>query len=370
MSRMKKHILFLFFLILFGLFESQKVHGQKLHAIIFADDGSSDGRQNDRMEDLKNLKKMMYDISKYAELELNLIVNTGVSFNSIKLSQAIRDIKVDNDDVVLFYYNGHGANEKRDKWPSISLNNGLLSLSDIHKALCASNAKLIISVGDCCNNFMNGLNENKPFSEYVYNNEKVEIGFKQLFKNFSGRKNIILSASSQGQFSYSDLKLGAIFGISFRESLYNATQNDNPTWDAVCNNAKFLSTQKQKQQIPQYEINSSEEKTKKTIYISDFLIDPQYSSENIITICGQKKMYSLDEKSKQITLTFPVENSEKCTYIINSRIQYYRLDRSGNKKFFIREATKEGIIEISDKKEYKIVGTLKGSFVEINLQKE
>jgi hypothetical protein len=74
-------------------------------------------------------------------------------------------------------------------------------------------------------------------------NNSISEGYKALFRNFSGRKSIIMAAASTGEASLSHLQYGALYGILFRHSLSEGVKNGNPTWESVLANAKELTYQ-------------------------------------------------------------------------------------------------------------------------------
>lgn len=338
-------------------------YSQTLHAIIFADNGVSDNRQIDRNEDLKNLKKMMYDIAKYSELEINLIVNTGKNFTTSDVENTLGSLDVKTQDVIIFYFNGHGANEKNDRWPSISLNDNLYKLSTIHNRLCGLSAKLTISVGDCCNNFSNS--SIKPLNGFSYNEDKLKKKFSDLFRSFSGSKNIIMSASSKGQYSYSDLIRGAIFGITFREVLFDLTQGDRYNWETVCAEAKKKTTSVQRNQIPDFNISSSSTEWSQ-LTLNARLRDPQLKAYYKITIGDKTDEYVLDRDQ---TIVIPILNDEKGSYkySISARIEYYRYDLHNNKKTFLVKGSTSGTINVANGIEYDLDSELKGLDVKLSL---
>lgn len=399
----------------FSFFIQPNGMGQTLHAFIFADDGSRDGRQLDRGEDIRNLKALMNNIATNAGLTLQLRVYTGALFNTSQLNTVLQTVNPGSQDVVFFYFNGHGGNEQADQWPSLGFNDKLYRLSSIHTALCRTNAKLVISVGDCCNNFMAGFNPFISQNRLLPNKNNLSQNYGALFKSFNGRKGIIISASSQGQVSWSGPD-GAIFGISFRRSFYQAVEsNTPPTWEYILGQSKNAVVQVKPQQVPQYEIReiapasagggvfgmggggsgssgSSGTGSKPAgpqpptslpqfppapppnlvrISVIDNLGPNQASEWMQVDICGNRQILNLDYntmRSQQTFFTF--NNPGTCSYTLTCRTLYYYYDQWGLLRTNWVNGYGSGQVYIYPNKQYIIVGQLFGNNLILSIQEK
>lgn len=164
--------------------------------------------------------------------------------------------------MVVFYYSGHGANLKNDKWPTLDFLDDMYWSSRILAKLnskCA-NAKLLLFITDCCNSYID--NNITPIHS---NNPTDDNNVAKLFTGFKGKKKVIITAAKPGQSSISDKRYGAIFGISFRQAIRENTSNDvsNPTWDNVLSDARRMTMNLSArygsdcQHEPQYSIEQS-----------------------------------------------------------------------------------------------------------------
>ena len=146
-------------------------------------------------------------------------------------------------------------NDKSDIWPSLSLNDGSYREIDILKLLRtkASDAKLILCIADCCNK---QANSSHSFTS-SYDSMEDSNAIRQLFLGFKGKKVIIISASKQGQLSWSHKLYGAYFGNCFRQAI--AEVNDsNVSWDNILRNAVNLTYRcTDGKQTPQFNITQS-----------------------------------------------------------------------------------------------------------------
>lgn len=87
----------------------------------------------------------------------------GDATNPINCKNIVEDIDINSqDDIIFFYYGGHGIRPDVDKedvskhpFPQMCLgqssDEGLIPLEWVHKTLKSKNARLVITIGSCCN---------------------------------------------------------------------------------------------------------------------------------------------------------------------------------------------------------------------------
>jgi hypothetical protein len=369
---MKKNTLCLFFICFIFLWV-ERLQAQTLHAIICADDGTKDNRIRDRAEDLKNLKSLMSNIALQTGMRLNQKVYTGNTFALSYVVDGLQRLSIGAEDAVIFYFNGHGANEQRNKWPSMGIGNDLYQLTQVHNYLCKTEAKFIMSVGDCCNSYLqrNDFSTN-DIDSYITNGD-VSKNYKTLFRDFSGRRAIMMSASSQGQESQSHPIYGALFGIAFRKALYRAVQNSNtPSWNNILSNAKNITEQWANNSFtPDYEIKNfgggsqgsgsgssgGSYDTRASIYVFDELGQNQGAERMQVTICGTKRNFSLDANNGRSQYhTFSFNNSGTCDYTLSSQTMFYGVDKWGRTYTYWVPGYGSGKVYIAPNKQYVILG--------------
>lgn len=211
---------------------------QTMHTLIFVNE-SEPGRKVDRTADSKNMKAFFTNIAQYLGYTNNLHSHTGAEFTTTCVDREINSLQVGSNDVVVFYYSGHGANLRNDKWPTLDFLDNMYWSSRILAKLNTKcgNAKLLLFITDCCNSHID--NNITPIHS---NNPIDDNNVAKLFTGFKGKKKVIVTAAKPGQSSISDLRYGAIFGISFRNAVKENTSNDvsNPTWEKVLQDATRL----------------------------------------------------------------------------------------------------------------------------------
>lgn len=235
---------------------SMSTVAQTMHTLIFVNEKEA-GREVDRTADSQNMKRFFTDIAQCLDYTHDLRAHSGAEFTSAYIDREIENLNVGGNDVVVFYYSGHGANLKNDKWPTLDLLDQPYWSSRILAKLNkkCGNAKLVLFITDCCNGYLN--NNYKPVQSY---NPTDENNVAKLFTGFKGKKKVIVTAAKPGQFSYSHLTYGAYFGNAFRQAVKDNTSNDvsDPTWDKVLLDASRLTSRYSGgKHEPQYSIEQS-----------------------------------------------------------------------------------------------------------------
>ena len=221
----------------------------KLHLILVAntnDDRIGYGVQQSKAKELDQFRY----IANTSGMAFYPTVVEGYNFNKSSLLTALDNVKPGKNDVVVFYYNGHGFRYKTDTGPFPRLDlttKGVqlteyssIALSEIYNRIKAKNARLSLVISDCCNS------ADPPQLAYggaltaASANTLSQANCKQLFLFSKG--NIIATAASKGQFSLYDPTpgTGGIFSTAFMNSLdfHLSTFSTNPSWNDVLTKAK------------------------------------------------------------------------------------------------------------------------------------
>lgn len=121
--------------------------------------------------------------------------------------RAVEGLNVAPDDIVMFYYIGHGARSPQDPtpWPQLGLAqhdaNKLIPLDWIHRTLKAKNPRLLVTIGMCCNSVINIPAKTSPmfspnFGNTYLSDAETEI-IKKLVLDYKG--DVLLSSSSPAE---------------------------------------------------------------------------------------------------------------------------------------------------------------------------
>ena len=254
---MKKNIVFFLFLICVC---STHLYGQTMHSILFTN-MEEQGRELDRTAEMKQMTEFCNSIAESLGYEHNLRSHSGDEFTSNMLEKEIASLNVQENDVVIFYYAGHGCNWDDDNWPHMAfLDKQYWETTTFAKLKAVSKkAKLLLCIASCCN--MDSEGRRKERMQYApIDKERA----RKLFLGFSGKKAIIASSSVRGQYTYSwssGPMLGSIYAISFRKTINEALSgisNVGLTWNDI-----FEATKRQtlaytnNRQLPQYVIENN-----------------------------------------------------------------------------------------------------------------
>ncbi len=224
---MKNKLQPILFYLVFVFAICQHANAQTLHLIVFAgtDDTSSILRTGIRQtkEDVKKEYRLVAD---QLNMRLNEMVFSGSDFNYINLQQVLGSLHPSGDDVVVFYFIGHGVN-KTDidrQWPQLAFleggvgaRNRLVPFSDIINQLKRKNQRLLIMIAESCND---SSGRTDYFAEDLmgmvtlsYSSRDIE-RLKDLYIRSEG--TIICSSSEPGQRSVV-VPSGGVFAMAFLE---------------------------------------------------------------------------------------------------------------------------------------------------------
>jgi hypothetical protein len=133
--------------------------------------------------------------------EKMLYANT---FDKKNILNTINSIPAKNDDVIIFYYSGHGYNHPKANslFPTMQLDGDDFLLENIHEILKAKNTRLSLTIGDLCNSVPSpkveipAKKESIHKSSYFFDKQKL----KKLLLESKG--DLISTSSKKGQYSF------------------------------------------------------------------------------------------------------------------------------------------------------------------------
>jgi hypothetical protein len=203
-------------------------NGATLHTIIVADTNDFSIGESVQI-DLQNMQGLIQNISQHTGLVMAGEAITGDEVSSSNINNAINNLSVGSDDVVIFYYSGHGYNPGNSKWPGMSLENGTLTIKDVRNMLKQKNPRLLIVMADTCNGFTRGV------SRYYKSPEKTE-NYNKLFLKYRGI--ITASSSKPGQLSWGNKQTGGLYTDALLRSFNKElASQSNPSWERLMEHA-------------------------------------------------------------------------------------------------------------------------------------
>jgi len=213
--------------------------GATLHALVVCDTHAvliEASVAADHYHITKEIKK----ICKYTKLQPKIKEFTGVNVTSAILD-AIHKLRVERDDVIIFYWSGHGKrlNSQTDPWPVFDFEHDdhIVTQLSVTEELIKKNARLILSLSDCCNDYA-------PTPLGLIPKGKKSIlkeNYQRLFLDSSG--TYIAAAASPGEFAFGvnienkryQLQPGGFFTNALLEVLHKETKKLNPflCWERI-----------------------------------------------------------------------------------------------------------------------------------------
>ena len=245
---MKKILLVTLMLVL-----SLGLQAQTIHFMLFA--ATNDAELGAAAENVKKYFTYTFIPSLRNNSGMSVSANyyCGNDFTKSKLESVVSNLYCGSNDVIIFYFYGHGFNDCRSScpnpndYPTITLgtnegpiNPRMKSELDIFNSLKKKPHRLLITIAECCNRCMGGSCSSIP---QVTPNYVVDISAQKIKQLFSATGDYIVSSSSKGEYSFSG-NMGFFtsgFKNAFEEEVSSSNRN-YPSWSSVFNNAASKTT--------------------------------------------------------------------------------------------------------------------------------
>jgi len=219
----------------------------KLHLVLFINTDIPDIGQSCAV-DQRVMETEFREISKAVGLPFQKYVLNGDKFTKANAEKILRDLEVGKNDVVLFYYSGHGFrwSNQTDRYPQLDMryseytplsDKTSLALSDVYRIISSKGGRLNIILSDCCNSDIgrNQMTSTTFMASRAFQGAEIE-KLKTLFLKSSG--SMIITSSSPGEYSWCNVN-GGFFTLSFIQSLKEEIgymRNDAPSWEHIAQN--------------------------------------------------------------------------------------------------------------------------------------
>lgn len=235
-----------------------------MHMIIVAnvnDDsiGASAAKDKDEM------LKMLNNLAGTMKVKTNEVVIAGDNYSKKTLLNALSQLKPQKQDMVIFYYSGHGFRKSKTTssdlpmegiFPHLDLRANKnqdyikesIGIDSIYNVLLRKGARFNLVLGDCCNSVVEATNTvSKPPG--APRGPELEKSMRNLQAMFLGPTpvSIIATAANVQELASSNNNFGGFFSYFFRSTLnfyLSPLRVDPPTWEALLQEAQAETAKK------------------------------------------------------------------------------------------------------------------------------
>ena len=239
------------FLMLLGIMAAQ-VQAKTIHWLTFIDTTDPNVGEVDL-----NTRKILY--ARWIDLVNATLKEQGYNINPIdvygsKMSpenckNIVNDLDCGSDDIVMFYYVGHGTeNSNTSKYPLMLMAqsnvNKFVPLSWVHNTLKKKGARLTVTIGMCCNARQGAPGRIAPTFGANYGNAYVDQDMSEAIKKmFLGYKgDLIITSASPAESSWacnSNIGPTDYFTLNLLNQFNNILPDkSNPGWESMMREVK------------------------------------------------------------------------------------------------------------------------------------
>lgn len=237
------------------------------HAIIFADTQDGNIGKSTRL-DMDNVSNMLVEAQSSLKDEMNFVyyIYPESYCSPENLKKVLKNIQCQSDDVVFFYYSGHGVRSMNDTSPYPQMCLGLplreqarmISVEGVDRAIARKNPRLRFVLTDCCNSTSEFVAPKLEISKgnSTINSQK-EGNYRKLFLNKYG--NVIMTSSKAGETSSCNMQIGGFFTYCLLAVMENAVNQNVSDWGRILHAVQESTVNVSSNKMhPVYDINLSD----------------------------------------------------------------------------------------------------------------
>ncbi|GAB3709645.1 hypothetical protein GCM10027592_45960 [Spirosoma flavus] len=206
----------------------QSASAQTLHLLVFADTDDP-GLSAPNLMNISFLTEMANDVSQATGLKNQMVVYKGKDFLASRCDQVLSSFRPEANDVVFFYFMGHGWNNSETEEPMLLFKTqgqspgptNSRNLKAIFDQLRGKGNRLTLAFGESCNSAINDRSKAKGHNSRIMNVSAIRAEqLKHLF--LESRASIVLYTCKRGQKSNSS-EDGGWFFTSFYDQFKQFT---------------------------------------------------------------------------------------------------------------------------------------------------
>jgi hypothetical protein len=221
-----------------------------LHFIVAANTKISDIGASTKM-DMDNLASELSGIAEVLKMNYKQTEISGKEFTMEQLNAVLTNLKPTDNDMVVFYYSGHGFrySDATVKYPQLDMRYNAyqemtagtsINLKEVKDIIEKKGGRLNIVLGDCCNNDI-GLNK-QVGTNFMASRANVNANVEKLSALFIKSKGTMIAAGAdKGEYSWCSSQ-GGFFTNSLINALREETSalrtDDVANWEDIISKAK------------------------------------------------------------------------------------------------------------------------------------
>ena len=190
--------------------------------------------------DLGTLNQMLDIIEKRNIVKVEKTIIQGTKATKVNIINTLNTLKSGNDDIILYYFTGHGFMEN-GKTFMLTSDEKNLGRDEVASIIESKKARLNMLISDCCSNAVEGFTMSRSINR---TGQKIDAGeFDQIYKDlFLGYEGFMhLSAATEGEKAFSNNDLGGFFTYHFiKEGLVKKPVNN---WTEIFTDSKNKTAQ-------------------------------------------------------------------------------------------------------------------------------
>ena len=237
-----------YLLFICSLFVYTSVQAQKLHVVVFCDtndESIGENKESERKITMNEMQTIACCLEEFG-YDSEFTECYGNNCNKSNLMNVINNLSIGPDDVVFFYYGGHGTralNNETDKFPQMCLGEdyqeNFVPTTLVKNIIMKKNPRLAVILTACCNKEQRGVTIKSVVAESENYTKEAELNkdaFKKLFLESTG--SVVMTSSKAGQYSYSG-KEGGIFCLTFWIAMEYVGKGElTSDWNIICETIK------------------------------------------------------------------------------------------------------------------------------------
>ncbi len=195
---------------------------QTMHFIYFSNTHDSEVGLSSEIANKYFLYNFVDRVKSCAGLDVRKYVYTDYDFKLSKLNSILSSLTTQSNDVIFFYYTGHGMNDGYTQWPSLTFAvNEKKDLISIYNTLKAKPHRLLVVASEACNKVYGGRSSNGGGTVSYDINDPYCQNYRNLFANQAGE--YLITSSKRDQKSIAFIGELGCFTRSFKEVLEGQT---------------------------------------------------------------------------------------------------------------------------------------------------